>query len=183
MAIPCAGLTSELLQNNPAATSQVIEDRLLNHWIDKERFKEETLFLVGVTGIDEGTVMVNYNVVCFAVDGLHRFVYYTTESSLEESVKNYMDEAEDVYVPDSDRIVDMSSSDSDEHSAVLDGPPFYDEFTIQPIDAIGDWDLNYMMGSCVENVVKYHMTGDLGFLEDAVWFLIKERETVERSLC
>jgi len=59
----------------------------------------------------------------------------------------------------------------------LNGPAFYDEVEFQPIEVIEDWFLNYRVGTAIEALFKYNYMEDISYLEQAIWILLRERES------
>jgi hypothetical protein len=188
--IPITDVDDDLIKNNSIHLRAVLEDRLLTYWINKELFQEDTLIISGITGIgpkEEGgspQLVINYRVLCHEEDGVHRFLYYTTEHSLHRSILARIDHQPDDYDPKEDDAHneftngDFSSEVGRNFSRhELNGPVFYDEVEFQPIEVIEDWFLNYRVGTAVEALFKYSYLEDISYLEQAIWILLRERES------
>jgi len=188
--IPTTDIKSALINDNPKLVREILEDRLLEHWINKALFQEESLIIFGITGIGakkgetSPQLVVNYNVLCYEEDGVHRFLYYTTEESLEKSINSRLNKEMDNYDPKSDDMQnEFTNGDIGEEGRAnfsqhhLNGPVFYDEVEFQPIEVIEDWFLNYRVGTAVEALFKYNYLEDISYLEQAIWILLRERES------
>jgi hypothetical protein len=188
--IPITDVDDDLIKNNSKQLRAVLEDRLLTYWINKELFQEDTLIISGITGIgpkEEGgspQLVINYHVLCHEEDGVHRFLYYTTEHSLHRSILARIDKQPDDYDPKEDdmqneftngNIGEGEGRNFSRHE--LNGPVFYDEVEFQPIEVIEDWFLNYRVGTAVEALFKYNYLEDISYLEQAIWILLRERES------
>jgi hypothetical protein len=188
--IPITDVDDDLIKNNSKQLRAVLEDRLLTYWINKELFQEDTLIISGITGIgpkEEGgspQLVINYHVLCHEEDGVHRFLYYTTEHSLHRSILAWIDKQPDDYDPKEDdmqneftngNIGEGEGRNFSRHE--LNGPVFYDEVEFQPIEVIEDWFLNYRVGTAVEALFKYNYLEDISYLEQAIWILLRERES------
>jgi hypothetical protein len=189
--IPTTDIKSALINKNPKLIREVLEDRLLNHWINKALFQEDTLIISGITGIGakkEGgspQLVINYHVLCHEEDGVHRFLYYTTEDSLENSINSRLKKEVDHYDPkEDDSQNEFTNGDFGEEGRAnfsrheLNGPAFYEEVEFQPIEVIEDWFLNYRVGTAIEALFKYSYMEDIAFLEQAIWILLRERESM-----
>ena len=189
--IPITDVDDDLIKNNSKYLRIVLEDRLLTHWINKELFQADTLIISGITGIgpkEEGgspQLVINYHVLCHEEDGVHRFLYYTTEHSLHRSILARMDHQPDEYDPKEDdsqnEFTNGNIGEGEERNFSrheLNGPAFYDEVEFQPIEVIEDWFLNYRVGTAVEALFKYSYMEDISFLEQAIWILLRERESM-----
>ncbi len=189
--IPTTDVKSAVITRNPKMVRVVLEDRLLDYWINKELFQEDTLVISGITGIgpkEEGgspQLVINYHVLCHAEDGIHRFLYYTTEASLENSINSRLKKEVDHYDPkEDDSQNEFTNGDFGDEAMgnvtrhELNGPAFYEEIEFQPIEVIEDWFLSYRVGTAVEALFKYNYMEDITFLEQAIWILLRERESM-----
>ena len=189
--IPMTDIKSALITKNLKLVREVLEDRLLNHWINKSLFQEDTLIISGITGIGakkEGAspqLVINYHVLCHEEEGVHRFLYYTTEDSLENSINSRLKKEVDHYDPkEDDSQNEFTNGDIREEGRAnfsrheLNGPAFYEEVEFQPIEVIEDWFLSYRVGTAVEALFKYNYLEDISFLEQAIWILLRERESM-----
>jgi hypothetical protein len=188
--IPMSDIESKVILKNHKIVRSILEDRLLEHWINKELFQEDTLIISGITNIgpkkegDSPQLVINYHVLCHQEDGVHRFLYYTTEESLENSINLRLKKETDAYDPTNDdmqneftngNIGEEGEQNFSRHE--LNGPAFYDEVEFQPIEVIEDWFLNYRVGTAIEALFKYNYMEDISYLEQAIWILLRERES------
>ena len=51
------------------------------------------------------------------------------------------------------------------------GGSHYQRFTIEPIDVIEDWDLNYHEGNVIKYIMRHKVKGGKEDIQKAVWYL------------
>jgi hypothetical protein len=189
--IPMSDIESKTILKNPKIVRSILEDRLLEHWINKTLFQEDTLIISGITNIgpkkegDSPQLVINYHVLCYEEEGVHRFLYYTTESSIENSINSRLKKEPDNYDPkEDDSQNEFTNGDFGEEARgnftrhELNGPAFYEEVEFQPIEVIEDWNLDYRVGSAIDALFKYNYLDDISYLEYAIWILLRERESM-----
>jgi hypothetical protein len=194
--IPIVEVNSELILGNMDKVSDILIDRILDHWTNKDYFHEESLCISGITGIgvfEEGKdaeVLVNYDITCKNSNGLHRFIYYTTESSLERSITERLQNLPDSYNPQLDHSenpmsnatyhkISQDEDGNDDEERTFEEPVYYPDVNAQPIDVIEDWNLNYALGTALESILLYNLTGEINELNKAVWYILREISRVE----
>ena len=190
--LPVTDIKSKLISSNLELVSTILEDRILDYWLNKKLFKEDTLFVSGLTGVGSKTpgspleAAINYSAVCYEAEGVHRFVYYTTEKSLERSIELRLSNMPDEYNIAEDQLQndlgDVDHNDGEIMHRTFEEPVFYQDLTLQPIDVIDDWDLNYVLGNAVENIVLYQLTEDIDQINKDMWFLLRELSKFEKDV-
>jgi len=64
----------------------------------------------------------------------------------------------------------------------INHPKHYNKGSIEVIDAIADWDLNFCMGNVVKYVSRHkHKDDSLGDLKKARWYLDYEIQRLEKQ--
>lgn len=72
-------------------------------------------------------------------------------------------------------------NDFDQHRSagpeMIDHPAHYNQHSIEPIDVIEDWKLNFNLGSTVKYIARCdYKENDIQDLEKAAWYLKREIE-------
>lgn len=66
----------------------------------------------------------------------------------------------------------------------IDHPPHYNAGKIEPIEAIEDWQLNFLLGNTVKYIARHNHKGSpLSDLEKAHWYLTREISNRKKTQC
>ena len=64
----------------------------------------------------------------------------------------------------------------------VNNPKHYAQFSIQPIDAIEAWDLDYCLGNAIKYIVRAeHKANELEDLKKAAWYLQRKIQRLEQD--
>lgn len=67
-------------------------------------------------------------------------------------------------------------------SDTINKPAHYTQSTIQPIDVIEDWDLNFHLGNTIKYICRHRNKGKpIEDLEKAAWYLNREIERLKNA--